>query len=114
MYWFHRWSLHFEWIDCTAILIEPEIEVWSGGQTAASHIPDDITLLYINTLPNTFAETTQVHVSGGINTVVFDFHIVATTALLIAYFGDDAIAHRMDGCSGGSRIVNSMMGTPDL
>ena len=64
MYRLNRRSLHFQWIDRAAIPIKPEVEVRTGGQAGAAHIPDHITLLYINTLSDALPVTTKMHVGG--------------------------------------------------
>ena len=78
MHGFHRRCFHLKRIHCTSVPVEPEIEVGSRSQPAAAHIPDHIPLLHIHTLSHPFPETAQMHVCGGIHTVVFDLHIVAT------------------------------------
>jgi len=111
---FHRRSLHFQWINCTAIFIESEVEVRPGGQTAAAYIPNDITLLDVDPLFDSLPESTKVHVSGGIDTVMLDFHIITTTAFLIPYLGYETISNRMYGSTRGSSIIYPMMGSSDF
>ena len=56
--------------------------MWTGGTAGGAHVADDLSLAYTGAGANAFAETAQVEIGGGVNTVVADADCVAAGAFI--------------------------------
>ena len=56
--------------------------MWTGGTTGGTHVADDLSLADTGAGTNAFAETAQVEIGGGVDTVVADADCVAAGAFI--------------------------------
>ena len=54
----------------------------TGGTAGGAHVADDLALAYTSTGADAFAETAQVEIGGGVDTVVADADSVAAGAFI--------------------------------
>lgn len=69
----------------------------TGGKTGGSDIPDGFSLFYPFAGLNPFGKFGEMHISGGIDTVVLDGHVIPAPVGLIGFFDDDAITDGLNG-----------------
>lgn len=86
----------------------------TGGQTRTTHVANYISLIHVYALSDSFPKSTQVHVGCGIDTVVFNLHIITSSTLLVPHASYQTVTHRIHRCAGRGHIIHAMMRTPDF
>ena len=83
--------------------------MWSGGQSRASYIPDDLALFYAGAVSNPISDFAHMQVLGTIGAVVFDFYVVAiATGISRGHYG--SVSYRSNLSAVRGRIISAQVG----